>query len=90
MLPYLIAVVHQDEEEIEAAHDGCRQVDVLLQALAAVVAPVDGVGCSQDGRASIQCGLEREEAEAKSGYTTADLFLKLKTFFKPFMGIILT
>lgn len=61
---YLIAVVHQDEEEVEAAHDGGGQVDVLLQALAAVVAPTDRVGGSQDGRAGVQGGLE--ETETKS------------------------
>lgn len=43
---HLIAVVHQDEEEVKAAHDGGGQVNVLLQALAAVVAAADGVGCS--------------------------------------------
>lgn len=65
---YLIAVVHQDEEEVEAAHDGGGHVDVLLQTLAAVVASTDRVGGSQDGRASVQGGLE----EAKSGYSTAE------------------
>ncbi len=58
MQAYLIAVVHQNEEEVEAAHDGSGQVDVLLQTLAAVVAPTDGVSGSQDGRASVQRGLE--------------------------------
>lgn len=66
----LIAVVHQDEEEVEAAHDGGGQVDVLLQTFPAVVAPSDRVGCSQDGGASIQGGLE--ETEAKSCYCTAE------------------
>lgn len=50
---HLVAFVHQDEEEVEAAHDGGRQVDVLLQALAAVVAPADGVGGGQDGGAGV-------------------------------------
>lgn len=67
-MAYLIAVVHQDEEEVKAAHDGGGQVDILLQTLAAVVAPTDRVGGSQDGRASVQGGLEETEA----GYFTAD------------------
>lgn len=66
----LIAVVHQDEEEVEAAHDGGGQVDVLLQALAAVVAPSDWVGGSQDGCASVQGGLKK--TEATTGYATAE------------------
>lgn len=72
---YLITVVHQDEEEVEAAHDGGGQLDVLLQALAAVVAPADRVGGSQDGRASVQRGLE--QTEAKSGYSTAEMTERL-------------
>lgn len=56
---HLIAVVHQDEEEVETAHDGSRQVDILLQALAAVVAAAYRVGSGQDGGAGIQCGLRR-------------------------------
>lgn len=61
---YLIAVVHQDEEEVEAAHDGGGQVDVLLQTLAAVVASADRVGGSQDGRTGVQGGLEQTEAKS--------------------------
>lgn len=57
---YLVAVVHQDEEEVEATHDGSGQVDILLQTLAAIVAPTDGVGSGEDGRASIQGGLGGE------------------------------
>lgn len=60
---YLVAVVHQDEEEIEATHDGSGQVDVLLQTLAAIVAPTDGVGSGEDGRASVQGGLGEKEAK---------------------------
>lgn len=56
---YLIAVVHQDEEEVEATHDGGRQVDVLLQTLAAVVAPSHRVGGGEDGGAGVQRGLQR-------------------------------
>lgn len=66
---YLIALVHQDEEEVKAAHDGGAQVDVLLQTLAAVVASTDGVGSSQDGRARVQGSLSEEEEQ--SGYSTA-------------------
>lgn len=58
---HLVAVVHQDEEEVEAAHDGGGQVDVLLQALAAVVAAADGVGRCQDGRASVQGRLKPQK-----------------------------
>lgn len=76
---YLITLVHQDEEEVEAAHDGGGQVDVLLQTLAAVVAPTDRVGGSQDGGASIQGGLE--ETEAKSGYSTEEMTERLPFSF---------
>lgn len=55
---YLITVVHQDEKEVEAAHDGGGQVDVLFQTLTAVVAPADRVGGGEDGCASVQGGLE--------------------------------
>ena len=77
---YLITVVHQDEEEVEAAHDGGGQVDVLLQTLAAVVAPTDGVGGGQDGGASVQGGLE--ETEVKSEYSTAEMTETHKVHFE--------
>ena len=38
--------------------DGRRQLDVLLQRLALVVAAVDGVGGGQDGRARVEGGLD--------------------------------
>lgn len=61
---HLIAVVHQDEEEVEAAHDGSGQVDVLFQTLAAVVATTDRVSSRQDGCTGIQSGLEdRKEGQ---------------------------
>ena len=28
---YLIAIIHQDEEEVKPGHDGCCQADVLLE-----------------------------------------------------------
>lgn len=56
---HLIAVVHQDEEEVEAAHDGSRQVDILLQTLAAIVAAAHRVGSGQDGGAGVKCCLHR-------------------------------
>lgn len=56
---HLIAVVHQDEEEVEAAHDGSRQVDILLQTLAAIVAAAHRVGGGQDGGAGVKCCLHR-------------------------------
>lgn len=58
MCVYLITVVHQDEEEVKAAHDGGGQVDVLFETLAAVVAPSDRIGSGEDGCASVQGGLE--------------------------------
>lgn len=67
---HLIAVVYQDEEEVKATHDGSSQVDVLLQALAAIVAPADRVGGGEDGCASVQGGLQ--ETELKSDYCTAE------------------
>lgn len=70
---HLIAVVHQDEEEVEAAHDGSRQVDILLQALAAVIAATHRVGGGQDGGAGIKCSLHR----AKKGvsHTGTGIFI---------------
>ena len=44
----LVAVVHQDEEQVKSAHDGGRHVDVELEALAPVVPPTNRVGCCQD------------------------------------------
>lgn len=74
---YLIAVVHQDEEEVKSAHDGGCQVDVLLQTLAAVVAPTDWVGGSQDGGASIQGCLAG--MEAKSSYSRVIIMILKNT-----------
>lgn len=72
---HLIAVIHQDEEEVETAHDGSRQVDILLQALAAVVAAAHRVGGGQDGGAGVQCGLRR----AKKGvsHTGTGIFINI-------------
>lgn len=60
---YLVAVVHQDEEEVKSTHDGRREVHVLLQALAAIVASPDGVCGSQNGSASVQGGLRETQAK---------------------------
>lgn len=64
---HLVAVVHQDEEEVEAAHDGSRQVDVLLQTLAAIVAAAHRVGGGQDGGAGVKCGLRSAEKGVSQG-----------------------
>lgn len=60
---YLIAVVHQDEEEVKSTHDGSREVHVLLQALAAVVASTNRVRSGENGSASIQGGLQETQAK---------------------------
>lgn len=65
--PHLIAIVHQDEEEVKAAHDGSGQIDVLFQTLATVIASANRVGSSQDGRASVQGCLKKREC----GYSAA-------------------
>lgn len=54
---YLIAVVHQDEEEVKSTHDGSSEVHVLLQALAAIVASANRVCSGENGGASVQSGL---------------------------------
>lgn len=64
---HLIAVVHQDEEEVKAAHDGSRQVHVLLQTLAAIVAAAHRVGGGQDGGAGVKCGLRGAEKGVSQG-----------------------
>ena len=38
MINYLIAVVHQHEEQVEARHDGRRHLNVVLERLGLVVA----------------------------------------------------
>ena len=43
----LVTVVHQDEEQVEPAHDRSSHVDVLLQTLASVVASSIRVGRGQ-------------------------------------------
>ena len=42
-------LVQHDEEEVEARHDGRGDLEVVLERLGAVVAPVDGVGRGEDG-----------------------------------------
>lgn len=64
MCVYLITVVHQDEEEVKTAHNGGCQLDVLLQALAAVIASAHRVSSSQDGGASIQSRLDEREGKS--------------------------
>ncbi|KAF3858565.1 hypothetical protein F7725_011766 [Dissostichus mawsoni] len=74
-----IELVHQDEEEVEAAHDGGGHVDVLLQTLAAVVAPAHRVGCSQDGGASqyLDSGLGDADGLLLHGLMDGHLVLKV-------------
>lgn len=60
---YLVAVVHQDEEEVKSTHDGSREVHVLLQALAAVVASTNRVCSGENGSASVQGGLHETQAK---------------------------
>lgn len=51
-----VALVQNDEEEVETRHQRRSQTDVRLQTLAAVVASADGVGRRQDRRARVQRG----------------------------------
>lgn len=61
---HLVAVVHQDEEEVKATHDGSSEVHVLLQALAAIVASTNGVCSGENGGASVQGGLQETQGKA--------------------------
>lgn len=54
----LVALVEDDEEEIEARHDGGGHVDVGAQGGFAVVAASHGVGGREDGGARIEGGLD--------------------------------
>lgn len=63
---HLIAVVHQDEEEVESTHDGSSEVHVLLQALAAVVASTNRVCSGENGGASVQSGLQETRGKPQS------------------------
>ena len=56
-MPYLIALIYQNEEQVKSGHDGVRHVDIVFQRLGAIVTAINGVGCSQDGCTGIQCGL---------------------------------
>lgn len=60
---YLIAVVHQDEEEVKSTHDGSSEVHVLLQALAAIVASTNRVRGGENGGASVQSGLQETQGK---------------------------
>ena len=53
-----VAFVKDDEEEIEAAHDGRAHVDVGPERGFAVVAPADGVGGREDAGARVERGLD--------------------------------
>lgn len=63
---YLVAVVHQDEEEVKSTHDGSSEVDVLLQALAAIVASANRVCSGQNGGASVESGLQETQGKLQS------------------------
>lgn len=63
---YLVAVVHQDEEEVKSTHDGSSEVHVLLQALAAIVASTNWVCGSENGGASVQSGLQETRGKSQS------------------------
>lgn len=82
--PYLITIIHQDEEEVKTAHDGGGQVDVLLQTLATVITSTNRVGGSQDGCASVQCGLK----ETESGYSAAEIEREASRVIRTLCGIL--
>ena len=62
----LVALVDENEEEIEATHDRRRHVDVLLERLAAVVASAHRVRRRQDRRARVQCRLFKCRQQVRS------------------------
>ena len=49
----VIALVDENEEEVESGHDGGSHVDVLLQRLSTIVASSNRIGCRQNRRASV-------------------------------------
>ncbi len=57
---HLVALVQDDEKEVETGQDGGGDVHVLPQSLGAVVAAVEGVGGGEHTRAGVECGLGRE------------------------------
>ncbi len=57
----LVALVNEDEEEIESRHKGRRQLNVLSERARPVVATADRVCSRQDGRASVQRRLKDTE-----------------------------
>ncbi len=64
VVDHLVALVDQDEEQVEAGHDRCAHVDVVAERLAAIVLAVDRVGGGQDARASVQRGANARLGDA--------------------------
>lgn len=53
-----VALVQDDEEEIESAHDGRADRHVGLEGLGAVVPAEHGIGGGQDAGTRVQRGLD--------------------------------
>lgn len=51
-----LALVQQDEDEVETRHQSCWQVDVLVDGFLLVVASVEGVGSSKNGGSGVERG----------------------------------
>lgn len=54
----LIALVKNDEEQVETTHNRRTHCDVGPQAHLSVVPSANRVGCSKDGRSRVQCRLD--------------------------------
>lgn len=54
----LVALVQNDEEQIEPRHDGCTHSDVGSEGHLPVVPSSYGVGGGEDGRSSVEGGLD--------------------------------
>ena len=73
----LVALVQDDEEEIETRHDGGRHVDVGPKRGLAVITPTDRVCCCEDTRARVQGGLNARLGDGDGllfhGFVNGDL-----------------
>lgn len=54
----LVALVQDDEEEIEAGHNRCGHVDIGAESCLAIIAASDWVGGREDGGARVKGGLD--------------------------------
>lgn len=67
-----VGLVLDQPQQVETGEQGGRQLDVLLDALAWVVAAVGGVGGGQDGAAGVQRGHDAGLGEEGDGEEDGD------------------